>query len=329
MNLPEIFPRITKKDILSSPSLFPGKHLDKLTKLLNALGVFGGKHLSNRKISHQMYETFSDAGDDTTPPGINDTHADNRIEYILYKGYPLIAREIEFFGICLERAFGKAAVSDLSKKDICSLHPATLIRQLLEAPQSVDLGGIDPLVALISLAITVDEKVDILLETDKSTGKRHIELDENFSVDFDAADVVALKPGAKFRVYIPKKQARSKPLIINFSLAHGLAGHPDWEKTIDYRGQVLEHVVPTDDREGPWRIAMPGNQPFKLGKQLGRFGFLAISDFSGSIENLFPDDFDDRALVDADYRTLFSNLSSVIASGQSPKLGVCLYDVVE
>lgn len=329
MELPEIFPRITKEKIKASPSLFSGKHLDKLVKLLNALGVFGTKPLSNRKISHRMYETFPSKGKNDSSDELDDTHAENRIEYILYKSYPLIAEEIEFFRACLERAFGKVAVSTLSDNEICCHHPATLIRQLLEAPQSVELGEIDPLIALISLAISGDEKVDIFLEVDKSTGNRHIELDENFNVDFDAADVLTLNPGTPFRVFIPKKQARSEPLIINFSLAHGLAGHPDREKSIDYRGQILEHVVSTEEKVGPWRVAMPGNSPFRLGTQLGRFGFLVISDFSGSVEDLFPDDFDGRALVNDDYQELLKKLSVVIASGQSPKLGVLLYDVVE
>lgn len=327
--IPELFPKITSEFIAEQPSIQQGADLRRLVQFLRLFGVFGRKSNSNRLISRRIYQTKKDHEKDAKTGElivtINDKYAEDRFDNILGGKLPLIAEEIEFLRLCLRKAFGDNLAASVSDDEICTGQAHLLIRRLLGEAPSLQWADIDPVLALQAMAMASDPGLDVTLHN--YSGDFRNVLSDTYEVEFPEAKTMSLAPGTEFKLTIPKSQSQTKPLVIIFSMLAGKAGPEGHKKTIDYRGRIMPHVVHSEDKEGPWRVSMDKNKPLVIGSQSGQFGFLVIADTGRSVEQLFPDEFDPRALCDDDYKVLFTALGSVAASGDYPKMGLLLFNV--
>lgn len=340
--MPEIQPRIRLSEIEADKNpRVSAPFLRDLVGVLNALGAFGGRNLSKRQIAQLMYTNGGKDGrssSGTIPQGHFDRACEERL-YRIMDGTLLIEREVQFFKHCLGRIFRDVNVAHLDDMEIFSNHPSTMIQKLFAEMPPVELGSVDPLMALIALALTEEDPIEIELKPHGQRSNRSIVSrrypPEKYDYEPGEADVRKLTGGYQFRIFVPKDASKIKPLAVGFSYSPGKHVAKDGTHQIDTRGRVLTNVQPTDDetspviREdaGPWRIAEDRNQPFEIDKAKGRSGILVISNVGGRWKRFFPDECDEHALCDDDYRHLYSALANLAATGNAPKLGVLLYEV--
>lgn len=340
--MPEILPRIRLSEIKADEKpRVSAPFLKELISVINALGAFDGGDRSIRDIAQLMY-TNDDPDrrslNATPPQGKFDRTCEERL-YRIMGGTLLIEREIQFFRRCLGRIFGNENVAHLDDMEIFSNRPSTMIQKLFSEIPPVALGNIDPLLALIALALTEEDPIEIELRPHGQQSNRSIVSrrypPEKYEYERGEADIRKLIGGYQFRIFVPKVASKIKPLAVSFSLSAGKHVAKDGTHQIDTRGQVLTNVQPTDDETGPiirenagpWRIAEDRNKPFEINKATGRSGILVISDVGQHWERFFPDDCDQHALCNDDYRYLYSELANLAAIGNAPKLGVLLYEV--
>ena len=345
--MPEIIPRVTPAETKSNKEkscLAPNLHA--LINVLNALGAFGGQQLHMWQIAHLMHETHRADGRSLSVPSNGkrsdyDRTAEDHLNRLLSVKARLLKKEVEFFKECLGRIFHPENVARLSIEDeeMFSMHPTILIHKLLADIPPVSLGSIDPLMALVALALAEDDPIEINLKQHGQQNNRSIVSRRypptKYDYELGEVDVRTLAGGYQFRIFVPKDASNIKPLAVSFTFSPGKHVAKDGTHAIDTRGRVLTNVQPTDDetsaiiREdaGPWRIAEDGNQPFEINKAAGRSGFLVLSDVGDRWDRFFPDECDEHALCDDDYRHLYSEIANLAATGNAPKLGVLLYEV--
>ena len=324
--IPEIIPRLTPETIKSAEKVGSGSDLRNLVKFFRLFGVFGRKNNSNQMIARRIYKTRKKQerqGDGKIVEIINDTYAVNRFDNVIRGDKPISIDELEFFRLCIRKAFGDNVGAKVNDDEICNGQAHLLIRRLLAEAPAIEWSRIDPMQALQALAITSEPSLSIEFES-YGSNYRMVEMDDGYEAEFPSPDILALKPGDLFKLFVPYEQSPTKPLVINFASTTGVT-----EKSkIDMRAQILDHVTRMEDKTGPWRISEKSNKPLKIGKKsIGHFGFLIISGVGRSFDQLFPDDFDPKAINNDDLKYLYDALAQISASGDTPRMGVLLYEV--
>lgn len=344
--MPQINPRLTPEDTESNDhKLCPAPYLGALLDVINALGAFDGRDMKTWQVAHLMYETHREGNLPLCVPSEGrrseyDRTAENRLMNVLHKGKLLHVKEAAFFKDCLGRLFHHENVARLNDNDIFSNHPTEVIHSLCADIPPVALGSIDPLMALIALALADEDPIQIELKPHGQRGNRSIVSvrypPEEYDYETAETNILKLSGGFQFRILIPRNASKIKPLAVSFSYTPGKYVAKEGNLEIDTRGQVLTNVASTDDETGlniqedagPWRISRrKPNRPFQLNNKPGRSGILAISDVGQHWKRFFPDGCDQHALCDYDYRHLYSELANLAATGNAPKLGVLLYEV--
>ena len=323
-DIPELFPKITPDEIRNVAKIGCGADLRNLVNLLRFFGVFGNTENSNRLISQRIYLTKKSWITDENNVSklvIDDKNANQRFDNIIRGKLSLAPRELEYFRLCLRRAFGDNLGATLSDDQILNGSANATVKELLSEAPALDWTRVDPLNALLAFVATSSTPLDVEFD-DRSSDFRMVVQEEGYDADFRQGANLVLKPGARFKLLIPLEQSQTKPIVINFSNTPGAT-----KSGIDVRAQVMSHIVRTEDKEGPWRVSAPRNVPLTIGPNPGHFGFLVIAGAGCSMEQLFSDDHDPYALNDADLKHLYEVLIQASKSGDPIKTGLINYQV--
>ncbi len=324
-DIPELEIKLTKEMIAAAKPVGKGADLRNLIIALRLLGVFGTDKNSNKYISHRIYVTSMTRKRDKNghwQDVLNDQYAVDRINNILDSKHPVTEPEMAYLRLCVRKAFGHNRGAVINDEEILDGSAHLLLCRIMSESPKLDWSHIDPIEALQTLALTCDQQIDINFNPIKST-QRWADQDDGHQPEFPEHKHYVVKQGTKFYLTIPRKQSRSKPLVLNFAQS---TGHTP-KSNIEARAQMMAHIVETDDRQGPWRISKRNNKPFTIRDNRGVFGFLAIVGAGLSADQLFPEDFDPYALTNGELQHLFEQLIKISTSGNRPKMGMFFYTV--
>ena len=323
--IPELIPRITPERIRVASKLGKATDLRAMIAFLRLFGVFGNARNSLRYVARRMYATSRYQAPCEQSGQLcwktNDVAAYQRLDNVISGKKSMIAEELEFFRLCLRKAFGDNYAAMITNEEIRLGKAHLTVRRLLCDGAGLDWTNIDPMQAIQNFALL--SKPCLKLNTIiKNRKHRWIDREGGPDVEFPNFQPQKLHPGSEFHIEISKEYCPKAPIVLEFSHITGIDAHGN-----RVRAQLLPVAKATDDGYGPWRVSEPYAKPFVVSKNLGRFGFLAIGGAGHSIQQLLPNGCNLYALTNEDLKFLHETLAQIGSSGGMPSFGLLYYEV--
>jgi len=327
--LPELNPRLTEaKTSQNSSAVGKAADLRELYNLLKAKGAFGAK--SNQTIvALRMYDA-------QTPE-----KAKNRLDNLLKGTHSLHPRELLFFKMCIAYVLGDENLAnqidtDHILKGKAHLLLNTLYEEKYQTSSKVDLGNIDPLIALQGLALNAKQRLHLNPEKDIGNHKGVMTKNQREIFPNDTGNRV-FRSGDDFYLRIDDwhltNKLTCKPLVFEYMVGGGEdpAANPYRCKFLQlaYDAKEADPADELGERGRKFHYSSFGKSvPWTLGKNTGEFGFLVIGNAGERPEDWLPEDTPLDCIDDEHLAYMYSQLTKIARQKNNLVFGVFNYSVV-
>ena len=228
----------------------------------------------------------------------------------------MIQKELDYVHLAFASAFGDEAMAQIPDDVLLFGSAGQLLRSLMHSTTSIEWHGLDPILALETLAVETEKPIRLVLDG----AKRWTALPDSKELVGKPEPRLILPPFTGYRLLIDADWSRERPLVFEYTQ---LGEHLDTEKQ-PIRAQILPKARRVDDGEGDWRVSGRLNSPLQVSDVAGDFGICVVTGLGLSLETIFGDDFDAHCLNDQHIQSLVQHL---LEAQQGVKVALLHYSV--